>query len=93
MQRPRMQRLGWGFYSANPFRRRQGECLAFIHLDTQLHRKLPAEPTCRNILASAPPSGPQMALTLEQSRPIGRLPITSVRTRVLTDSKSLPVLI
>ncbi|WP_347338668.1 LexA family protein [Bradyrhizobium frederickii] len=79
--------------SAKTFTPKQGQYLAFIHLYTRLHRRLPAETDMQEYFRISPPSVHQMVLTLERAGLIRRQPTTPRSIEVLVDPKSLPELV
>jgi repressor LexA len=70
----------------NSFTPKQGQCLAFIHLYTRLHRRPPAK-------AVSPPSVHQMVLTLERVGFIKRQPRVARSIELLVDPAQLPQLL
>ena len=67
--------------------------MAFIHLDTRLHRRPPAETDMQLYFRVSPPSVHQMVLMLEQAGFIRRQPRIARSIEVLVDSTLLPELL
>jgi repressor LexA len=79
--------------SAKTFTPKQGQCLAFIHLYTRLHRRPPAETDMQQYFRVSPPSVHQMVLTLERAGFIRRQPRTARSIELLVEPQHLPELL
>jgi DNA-binding MarR family transcriptional regulator len=79
--------------SAKTFTPKQGQYLAYIHLDTRLHRRPPAEADMRQYFRVTPPSVHQMVLTLEREGFIKKQPRVARSIELLVDPKLLPELL
>jgi Mn-dependent DtxR family transcriptional regulator len=77
---------------ADPFRRKQGQYLAFIHYYTKIHKRPPAEADMQRYFKVSPPSVHQMILGLEARGLIARTPGQPRSIRVLIPSDILPEL-
>ncbi|HLI34959.1 MAG TPA: MarR family transcriptional regulator [Terriglobia bacterium] len=77
---------------ANPFTRKQGQHLAFIHDYTKIHKRPPAEADMQRYFNVSPPSVHQMILGLEVQGLIARAPGQPRSIRVLIPPDVLPEL-
>lgn len=75
------------------FTAKQGQCLAYIHLYTRLHRRPPAETDMQEYFRVSPPSVHRMVLTLERAGFIRRQPRTPRSIELLVDPTQLPDLL
>ena len=75
------------------FTTKQGQYLAFIHLNTRLHRRPPAETDIQEYFRVSPPSVHQMVVTLERQGLIKRKPRTPRSIELIVDPKQLPELL
>jgi LexA DNA binding domain len=74
------------------FTQRQGQYLAFIHADTLVNGRPPAEADMQRFFRVTPPSVHQMVITLEQAGLISRQPGVARSIVVLVDRSALPEL-
>jgi DNA-binding MarR family transcriptional regulator len=74
------------------FTPKQGQCLAFIHAYTRLHRRPPAEADMQQYFHVSPPSVHAMVLTLERAGFIRREAGVARSIEMLVDPERLPVL-
>jgi DNA-binding MarR family transcriptional regulator len=79
--------------SAKTFTPKQGQYLAFIHLDTRLHRRPSAETDMQEYFRVSPPSVHQMVLALERAGFIRRRPRVARSIEMLVDPRCLPELL
>lgn len=75
-----------------PFTPRQGQFLAFIHLDTKLNRHAPAEADMAKYFRVSPPTVHAMVTALHERRLISRQPGESRSIRLVIDPATLPPL-
>ena len=74
------------------FTPRQGQYLAFIHAQTMVNGRPPAQADIQRFFQVTPPSVHQMPLTLERGGLISRRPGAPRSIAVLVDRSDLPVL-
>ncbi len=74
------------------FTARQGQYLAFIHADTLVNERPPAEADMMRFFRAAPPTVHQMVLALERAGLISRQPGVPRSIAVLLDHAALPPL-
>jgi len=72
------------------FTLRQGQYLAFIHIDTLINRRPPAQADVQLFFRVTPPAVHQMLLTLEKAGLISRQPDVPRSIAVLVDRDHLP---
>jgi DNA-binding MarR family transcriptional regulator len=74
------------------FTPKQGQYLAFIHADTLVIGRPPAEADLQRFFRVTPPSVHQMVITLERNELIRRHPGTARSIEVLVNPRALPPL-
>ena len=75
------------------FTEKQGQYLAFIHADTAINKRPPAEADMRRHFELTPPSVHQIVLTLERQGLVTRQPgkARSIQILVAPQSLSVPI--
>ena len=74
------------------FTRRQGQFLAFIHYDSKIHRRAPAETDLQEYFRVSAPSVHEILKTLQRNGLIERTPGQARSTRLLVRPEDLPEL-